>query len=142
MITPISTGYRALPRMGGEFLDPAAIQANQMVMMTTLVQFEHCLARFEMITRQQTSLLELGQDAINGRQPDVEVLGQQLLVHVFGRHVAHAAVLEDLEDFQAGQGGLEPAGFQVGWIRRHDFCVGKGNCFIIWRLARMRILPS
>jgi hypothetical protein len=35
--------------------------------------------------------------------------------------MTHAATLEDFKDFQAGQGGFEAAGFQIGGVGRHVF---------------------
>ena len=66
-----------------EFLDPAAIEADEMVMMRPLVEFEYRLAGFEMIAMQQPSLLELGQHAIDRRKADVHVVSQKNLVNVF-----------------------------------------------------------
>src|SRR3954447_6613975 len=44
-----------------KFFDPAAIQANQMVVVRAFIQFEHCFAGFEMIAMQQAGLFKLRQ---------------------------------------------------------------------------------
>lgn len=43
-----------------EFLDPSAIEANEVIMMRSLVEFEHRFAGFEMISMQQPGLFKLG----------------------------------------------------------------------------------
>jgi hypothetical protein len=101
-----------------ELFDLAAFKADQVVVMRAFIQFENRLARLEMITVEQASLLELGQHAVYGRQTDIHVLGQQYLVDVFSSQMAHLAVLENFQDFQARQRRFQAAGFQVGWIMR------------------------
>jgi hypothetical protein len=54
-----------------EFLHPAALQAYQMVMVSTTCQFEHGLATFEMMPLKQSCLLELGQNAVYGSEADI-----------------------------------------------------------------------
>src|SRR6218665_428271 len=81
-----------------EFLDLAAGQADQVVVVMAFVQLEHGLARLEMVPRQQTGLLELRQHPVDGGQPDVGAFHEQGLVDVLGRHVALGRFLEDLKD--------------------------------------------
>ena len=54
-----------------EFLDPPAIQANQMIVMGAGVEFKYRLAGFKMIAVQQPRLLELGQYAIHCCQSNI-----------------------------------------------------------------------
>ena len=49
-----------------ELFDPAALQADQVVVVLSFIQFEYRLAGFEMVALQQARLLELGQHAIHG----------------------------------------------------------------------------
>ncbi len=77
----------------------SAIQAHQMVMVRAFIELEDSLARLEMVATQQAGLLELGEYPVNGCQTDIEVFGQQKLVHVLGRQVAHGAALKDLKYF-------------------------------------------
>src|SRR5207237_8257647 len=70
-----------------ELLDAPALHADEMVVMLAFVQLEDRLAGFEMVTDQKPGLLELRQDAINGRKADVEAFGQELLVDVLGRQM-------------------------------------------------------
>lgn len=66
-----------------KFFHPAAVQTYQVVVMGTLIEFEDCLARFKMISAQQAGLFELSKNAVNRRQADVHILGNQNLVDVF-----------------------------------------------------------
>ncbi len=114
-----------------EFFDQATVEADQMVVVRALVQFKNGLAGLEMIPVQQAGLLELRQDAIYRGQADIHVFKQQDSVDIFGAQVAHAAVLENIENFQSWQGRLEAAGFKVARIVGHDNDRKMGICFII-----------
>src|SRR5690348_7363839 len=74
-----------------ELLDPAALQAYEMIVMATLVQLEHRLAGLEVLAREKPGLLELREHAIDRREPDVDAFGDQRLVDIFGREMAHLA---------------------------------------------------
>ena len=69
----LGNGVLALFDFGiDEFLDLAALQADQMIVMGAFVQFENRLAGFEVVTLQQARLLELGQHPIDGGETDIE----------------------------------------------------------------------
>lgn len=68
-----------------KFLHAPAIHADEVVVVRAFVEFEHGLAGFEIAARQQPRLLELREHAIDGGQPDVEFLCQQIAVNVFRR---------------------------------------------------------
>lgn len=114
-----------------KFLDTTAVKADQMVVVRSFIQLEYRLAGFKMVSMQQPRLLELREHAINGRQADVHILGQQYLVDVFGTQMTHRTALKNFEDLEPGKRGLEAAGFQLGRIGRH--VVGRIwiICFII-----------
>ena len=114
-----------------EFLDSSAIEANEVVMMRSLVEFEHCLAGFEMISMQQPSLFKLGQHTIDCCQTDIHIIRQKDFVDVFGTEMAHRTVLKNVENFQPRQGGLKAAGFQFGRIAWHVAALFAVICFII-----------
>src|SRR5436309_1714931 len=96
-----------------EFLDAAALQAHQMIVVTALVELEYCFAGLEMMAYQQARLLELGKHPIDRGQADIEALAEQLTVDVFGRQMAHGALLEEIDDLQARQRGLEPGILEI-----------------------------
>src|SRR5260370_24985643 len=67
-----------------EFLDAAALQADQVVVLPTLIELENRLARIEMMADQETRLLELVEDPVNGRQPHIPPLADELLIDILG----------------------------------------------------------
>ncbi len=103
-------GVLALLDLGvEELLDPAAVQADQVVVVLALVELEHRLAGLEVVARQDAGLLELHQHPVDGGQADVGAFGQQHLVDVFGAHVALRGLLEHLQNLDARQRGLQAA---------------------------------
>src|SRR6478735_6924180 len=96
-----------------ELFDPTAVEADQVVVVRALVQFVDRLAAFEVAAGQDAGLLELRQHAVDRRQADVRALLEQHAEHVLGRHVALVALLEDLQDLQARQRGLEAGALEV-----------------------------
>src|SRR5690606_364249 len=79
-----------------------------------LVELEDRLAALEMVALEQTGLLELREYAVYRGEADVEAFLHQQPVDVVGAHVAHGRVLEQIEDAQPRQGGLQAAVLQVG----------------------------
>ena len=65
-----------------------------------------------MVAREDPGLLELHEYAVDRRQADVGVLGEQGAEHVLGAHVALLGLLEDLEHLDPRQGCLETAVLQ------------------------------
>lgn len=96
-----------------EFLHAPALKAYQMVVVRPLVELEHRLSGLEVMALQEPRLLELGQYAVDRRQPYLDFLGEQLAVYVLGAQVAHTRGLEQFEDAQPWSGGLQPDIAQV-----------------------------
>lgn len=96
-----------------EFFHFPALQADQVVVVVALVEFEHRFVAFEVVAHQQAGGFELGEDAVDGGEADVFAFRDQCLVHVFGGEMAHRAGFEQLEDFEPRQGDFEPGVFQV-----------------------------
>jgi len=103
-----------------ELLDAAAVDADEVVVVLALVELEHRLAALEVAAREDPGLLELHQDAVDRRQADVGVLGEEDAKDVLGAHVALLRVLEDLEDLDARQRRLQAAVLEL-------FGVGHGG---------------
>src|SRR5690606_25740093 len=61
-------GLPALDFLVVELFDPAAVDAHQMVVVVAGVEFEHCLAGFEVVALKEAGLLELGENAVDRRQ--------------------------------------------------------------------------
>ena len=101
-----------------ELFDLAAVQTDDVIVVLALIQFEYGSRPLEMVARDQARRLELGQDSVDGRKPDIFMRFQQMLVNVFRAHVARRTGAEDLENLDARQRDLEPrlaqiTGFQV-----------------------------
>ena len=58
--------------------------------------------------------LELCQHPVHGRQPDILVHFQQLLVDIVRREVPNRGVFQYLEDLQPRNGGFEAGFFEIG----------------------------
>ena len=100
-----------------EFLHPAALQTDQMVVVLAFVQFENRLAGFKMVALQQACLLELGEDTVDGGEADVESVSQQVAVDVLGGDVTRRTfilqLVEEVEYLQARVGCLEADTLEV-----------------------------
>ena len=70
-----------------ELLHPAAVQADQVIVMGSFVEFKDRLTRLKMAARENPSLLKLGQDAIHGGQANIDGFSQQRPIDIFGRQV-------------------------------------------------------
>src|SRR6266699_5607889 len=81
--------------------------------MAALVQLENRLVGLEMVPLEDASLFELGEDAVDRGQSDVQSLVDENPIDVLGRQVAHLAVFEKLQDSQPRARGLQAAGLQV-----------------------------
>ena len=75
--------------------------------MAALVQLEHGFAAFEVVADQQTRLLELCQDTVNGRETRFSAILREQLVDILGREVAYRAVFEQFQNAQARKRRLE-----------------------------------
>ena len=119
MLTPFDLGVV-------ELLDTPALQAHEVIMVRTLVEFEYRLAGFEIIAFEKPGLLELGEHAINRGKAHLNALGQELPVDIFGAQVAHPTCLEQLQDAQARAGGLQTHAAQA--LRAARRSGGLGGC--------------
>jgi len=93
----------------GELFDVAAVYAHDMVVMLTPVQFEHCRAALEMVACDESGRLELGQNPVDGgepnvlvgvQQPPVDVLGREMVTRLYGQNVQNLDARG--RDFKAG----------------------------------------
>ena len=96
-----------------ELLDAAARCANEVVVVRAFIELVDRLAAFEVAALQNAGLLELREHAVDGGQADVGAVFEQHAKHVLGRHVALFARLENLQNLQAGQGGLQAGAFEL-----------------------------
>ncbi len=96
-----------------ELFDAAAVHTHDVIVVRTLIELEHRHAAFKMMARHEAGRLELGQHPIHGREPDVLVRDQELLVDVLRAHVAGRAVREDVKYLEPRQRDLEACIAQV-----------------------------
>ena len=108
-----------------EFFNLATLQADEVVVMMAFVELEDGLAGFKVMAFEQAGLLELGEDAVNGGQADVHVLGDEQTVHVFRGEVTIVGLLEEVEDLEPRRSGLEADVLEVLGIAGHG---GPGTC--------------
>ena len=90
-----------------EFFDSPAVDANKMVMMLAGLELKNGFASFEMMALKDAGFLELGQDTIDRRQADVDVVAQQLPVNIVRAEVAYFGLFEKFENSKARQGRFE-----------------------------------
>jgi hypothetical protein len=96
-----------------KFLDVPALHADQVIVVASPIEFEYRFARLEVMADQYAGLFELRQNAIDGRQPDFQPLGEQDLVHVLGCQMPDSAGLEQVKNLQARKRGLQSSAFQI-----------------------------
>lgn len=96
-----------------EFLDASTVDAHQMIVMLPGTEFENRFARFEIVTFEQARLFELGENAVNGRQANVKVLGEQQPIDILCRQVADLGPLEQGENLEARKRGFQPDTLQI-----------------------------
>jgi len=65
------------------------------------------------MAHQQARLLELRENSIDRRQSDIQALGKQLLVNVFGGQVPDFARLEKIDDLEPWQRRLQSGVLEV-----------------------------
>src|SRR4051812_10010446 len=96
-----------------ELFDAAAVQTHDMIMVRALVQLENSHAVFKVMPRDQARGLELGENAVHGRETYVLVRLNEPLVNAFGGHVTGGTSLENFEDLESRSCDLEPRLAQV-----------------------------
>jgi len=109
-------GDRRLPLLDAaidELFDPTAIETQDMVVVRPGVELEYGHAIGEVMPRDEPRRLELREHAVDRGQADVFLQVDEPPVDVFGRQVARAAFLEDVENLHARQRDLQPGFAQV-----------------------------
>ena len=96
-----------------KFFHSAALQANQMVMVSAAGKFKHCLAAFKVVAFEQSRLLELGQHPVHGGKANVLPFSDEGSVNILGREMTHRAAFEQAEYSKARQRGLQAHGFKI-----------------------------
>ncbi len=110
-----------------EFLDTAAVDAYEVVVMRSCLHFEHSFAGFEMVPLKEAGFLKLGQDAINRGEPDVDVVAEQLPVNIVRAEVAYFGLFEEFEDSEARQGRFKTHALEFTGSAHNGFGRGRGH---------------
>ncbi len=95
----------------GELDHLAAVEANQVVVVLLSGQLEYRLATFEVVTGNDTGIIKLVENAINGSETNLFTQVDQSFIEIFGAGVLAVRLLQDFQDFDPGQGDLEPGLF-------------------------------
>ena len=90
-----------------EFNDVTGFNANHMIVMITVIEFEDRMPALEVMARHEARRFELGQHTIDGRKADILTGIEQFFVHILGTEVTMLRLLEDLENLEARNGHLE-----------------------------------
>src|SRR5215212_2118237 len=77
-----------------EFLDPSALEADDVVVVRAMIDLEYRHAVFEVMAAHQPGRLELRQHAIDGGKANVLIGIEQSPIDVFGRQMPRWAALE------------------------------------------------
>lgn len=92
-----------------ELFHPAALHAEQMIVVVAPVELVDRLVIVEMVPDEDAGLFELGQYPVDRSQADIDMFAQQHAIDVIGREVTAVGRLEQTEDFETGAGDLEAA---------------------------------
>ena len=93
--------------------DDAGFQADHMIVVRAIRQLEYGRAALEIVSADETGLLELGQHPIDGGEPEFFPGVEQQPINPLGAQVALLRVLEDLKDLEPGRSYLESRVAQV-----------------------------
>lgn len=86
-----------------KLFDMTAIQTYDMIVMDTLIAFEHRLPTLKVVAHDQTRRLELGEHPIYRRQADGFTIIDQLFINIFRLEMNISLILQNIQDLHAGQ---------------------------------------
>ena len=95
----------------GELDHLAAVEADQVVVVLLGGQLEYRLATFEVVTGNDTGIIKLVENAIDGSETNLFTQVDQSFIEIFGAGVLAIRLLQDFQDLDTGQGDLEPGLF-------------------------------
>jgi len=100
---PLCDGRLALfDDLVDELHDLAALDADQVVMVSAAVDLEYGLAAFEVVPANQSHRFELSQHPVDRGQPDLLAILQQHPIHILGGDMAFIAPFQQGQDLYAG----------------------------------------
>ena len=125
----------ALDFLVEEFDDLTGIEAHHVIVVRFLRHLKHRVPAVEIVPLYQAGRLELGQDPVDGGQPDIFTGINERFVDVLGTHMPVGIDLQDLEDTKPWQGCLEARSFE--FLRIHEQSTFPGQS-LIYRIASSR----
>jgi hypothetical protein len=90
-----------------KFDDLAAIGADEVIVMISVVEFEHSLAAVELTANKYAGLLELGEHPVNGGQTYIDVFCNQCPVNVLSALVAEVGPPKNIKNLEARERRLQ-----------------------------------
>lgn len=109
-------GDGILPRLDllvEELFHVATVHADDMIVVSPLVELKHRHAVLEVAAADEACSLELRQDTVDGSQPDVLMGVNQAPVNLLGGQVLGPRSLEDFHDLQSWQRHLQSGFAQI-----------------------------
>ena len=100
----------------GELGNTTAVRTDQVVMVITVVEFKDRLATIKLAASQNPGLFKLGQDAVDGRQANIDAFAKQGAIDVLSAQVALTRFSENIQNFQARKCGLQTNILQITLI--------------------------
>lgn len=91
----------------------AGLGTNHVIVMLALIDLEHRVTAIEVMPHDQTGALELGQHAVDRRQPHFLADIDQRLVDILGAHMLLVGILKNLQDTYTRQRRLESGFFEI-----------------------------
>lgn len=96
-----------------ELFDLAAVQAHDVIVVLTFVQFENGGRALEVVTRHQSRGFELSKYAVDGGEANVFVGLKQMAINVFRTHVSWLRASQDFQDLESRHRDLESGLTQI-----------------------------
>lgn len=90
-----------------ELFHAPALDADNVIVMAAVIEFEHRAATLEIVPLYETGGLELGEDPVHGSQADILARIEERPVDFLSRHVEFRITLQDAEDFYSRQRDFE-----------------------------------
>lgn len=90
-----------------------ALQADDVVMVHALIELEHRFAALEMMSHQQSGLLELCQHTINSSQTHIIATREQQFENLLCAQMAFLAGFEQAQHLEPRQGGFQTGALEV-----------------------------
>lgn len=90
-----------------EFLDLAAIRADEVIVMVAVIEFKHGLAAVELTAYQYSRLFKLGQDPIHRREANIDIFGNEGAIDIFSALMTFVGSAKNIKNLQAGKRRLK-----------------------------------